>query len=40
MSPSFGETLELAAKILMDFIDVGFVVNLDKSALDLAQSIT
>ena len=40
MSPSFGETLELADRILRDFIDVDFVVNLDKSVLHLAQSIT
>ena len=40
MFPSFRETLELAAKILRDFIDAGFVVNLDKSMLHPAQSIT
>ena len=40
MSPSFRETLELAARILGDFIDAGFVVNLEKSMLHPAQSIT
>ncbi len=40
MSPSFKETLELAARVLRDFIGAGFVVNLEKSMLHPAQSIT
>ncbi len=40
MSPSFGESLELAARILRDFMEAGFVVNLEKSMLQPSQSIT
>ena len=38
MSLSFEGTLELAARILGDFQDAGFVVNMDKSMLHPSQS--
>ncbi len=40
MSPSFRESLDLAARVLRDFIEAGFVVNLEKSMLHPAQFIT
>ncbi len=40
MSPSFGESLELAARFLRVFMEAGFVGNLEKSMLQPSQSIT